>query len=119
MGQHVPILHVQMDGTGFPMVRAETEGQIGSGDGQFAHTRESKLSCLFTQASDDREGCPLRDEDSTTYVETIETAEELGRRLYAEAWYRGWSRAEKKVVIGDGADWIWKINCISPVPFRS
>jgi hypothetical protein len=27
--------------------------------------------------------------------------------LYAEAWRRGWGRAEKKVVVGDGAEWIW------------
>ena len=26
-----------------------------------------------------------------------------------EAWKRGWSRAEKKVVIGDGAEWIWNL----------
>ena len=44
--------------------------------------------------------------DSTTYVGAIETAEEFGRRLYLEAWNRGWSRAVKKVVIGDGAEWI-------------
>ena len=26
-----------------------------------------------------------------------------------EAWKRGWSRAEKKVVMGDGAEWIWNL----------
>ena len=26
-----------------------------------------------------------------------------------EAWKRGWSQAEKKVVMGDGADWIWNL----------
>ncbi len=39
----------------------------------------------------------------------IETAEEFGKRLYLEAWKRGWSRAEKKVVMGDGAEWIWNL----------
>jgi hypothetical protein len=39
----------------------------------------------------------------------IEIAEEFGRRIYAEAWGRGWSRALKKVVIGDGAEWIWNL----------
>ena len=39
----------------------------------------------------------------------IETAEEFGKRLYWEAWKRGWSRAEKKVVMGDGAEWIWNL----------
>ena len=33
----------------------------------------------------------------------------FGRRLYAEAQHRGWSRAKTKVVIGDGALWIWNI----------
>src|SRR5437660_12912854 len=33
--------------------------------------------------------------------------EEFGRRLYAEAWRRGWARADKKVVLGDGSEWIW------------
>jgi len=26
-----------------------------------------------------------------------------------EAWKRGWSRAENKVVMGDGAEWIWNL----------
>ena len=46
---------------------------------------------------------------STTYTGAIETAEEFGKRLYLEAWKRGWSRAEKKVVVGDGAEWIWNL----------
>jgi hypothetical protein len=52
---------------------------------------------------------PVRDEASTTYTGVIETAEEFGRRVYTEAWDRGWSRADKKVVLGDGAVWIWNI----------
>jgi len=61
---------------------------------------------VFTQTGWDEEGLPIRDPDSTTYVAAIETAEEFGRRLYLEAWNRGWSRAAKKIVIGDGAEWI-------------
>src|SRR5205814_10686328 len=57
----------------------------------------------------DRDGRPVREEGSTTYVGAIETAEEFGLRLYTEAGHRGWGRAEKKVVIGDGAEWIWNI----------
>src|SRR5207245_5922629 len=49
----------------------------------------------------------VRTEDSTTYTGTIETAEESSRRLYTEAQQRGWDRAQKKVVMGDGAEWIW------------
>jgi hypothetical protein len=62
---------------------------------------------VFTQAKIDQEGYPVHDEASTSYVGGIETAEAFGRRLYAEAWRRGWARAEKKVVLGDGAEWIW------------
>src|SRR5713101_4195971 len=42
-------------------------------------------------------------------VGAIETADEFGKRIYLEAWKRGWSRAQKKVVIGDGAEWIWNL----------
>ncbi|PYT96257.1 MAG: hypothetical protein DMG38_24440 [Acidobacteria bacterium] len=73
-------------------------------DGQLAHTREAKLGCVFTQTTVDEEGYPLRGKASTSYVGAIENCEEFGRRLYAEAWRRGWARAEKKVVLGDGAE---------------
>ena len=104
--QPIPILYVQMDGTGVPVVKKETQGRKGKADGQPAHTREAKLGCVFTQTTWDQEGFAIRDPDSTTYAGAIETAEEFGRRLYLEAWNRGWSRAAKKVVIGDGAEWI-------------
>ena len=107
LGPRIPILYVEMDGTGVPVVRKETEGRAGKQDGQPAHTREAKIGCVFTQTTVNEEGYPIRDEDSTTYVGAIESAEEFGRRLYAEAWRRGWSRAKKRVVLGDGAEWIW------------
>ena len=109
IGKPIPILYVQMDGTGVPVVKKETEGRKGKNDGQPAHTREVKLGCVFTQTSWDEEGYPIRDPDSTTYTGAIETAEEFGKRLYLEAWNRGWSRAATKVVIGDGAEWIWNL----------
>ncbi len=104
-----PVFYIEMDGTGVPVVKAETDGRAGKVEGQPAHTREVKLGCVFTQTTPDKEGRPVRDEDSTTYVAAIETAEEFGLRLYTEAWRRGWSRAKKKVVIGDGAVWIWNL----------
>jgi hypothetical protein len=88
-------------------VRKECEGRAGKRDGQPAHTREAKLGCVFTQTTVDDEGYPVRDEASTTYVGAIESCEEFGRRLYTEAWRRGWARAGKRVVLGDGAEWIW------------
>lgn len=109
LGEPVPILYVQMDGTGVPVVKKETEGRRGKTDGQPAHTREVKLGCVFTQTGWDKEGYAIRDPDSTTYTGAIETAEEFGKRIYLEAWNRGWSRAAKKVVMGDGAEWIWNL----------
>jgi hypothetical protein len=109
IGEPVEILYVQMDGTGVPVVKKETAGRQGKTDGLPAHTREAKLGCVFTQTTWDEEGYPIRDPDSTTYTGAIETAEEFGKRIYLEAWKRGWSRAEKKVVMGDGAEWIWNL----------
>ena len=67
------------------------------------------MGCVFTQTTWDEEGRAIRDQDSTTFVGAIETAEEFGNRLYLEAWNRGWDNAIKKVVIGDGSVWIWNI----------
>ena len=105
----VPMLYIEMDGTQVPMVRSELEGRAGRLEGQPARTREVKLGCVFTQTTTDEQGRPVRDEASTTYTGAIETAEHFGHRLYSEAWHRGWSRANKKVIIGDGAEWIWNI----------
>jgi hypothetical protein len=109
IGKPIPFLYVQMDGTGVPVVKKETEGRKGKTDGQPAHTREVKLGCVFTQTAWDKEGYAIRDPDSTTYTGAIETAEQFGKRICLEAWNRGWSRAEKKVVMGDGAEWIWNL----------
>src|ERR1700736_4268519 len=84
VGEPVPILYVQMDGTGVPVVKKETLGRQGKADGQPAHTREVKLGCVFTQTTWDEEGFALRDPDSTTYTGAIETAEEFGKRIYVE-----------------------------------
>ena len=108
-GAPIPVVYVQMDGTGIPVGKKETVGRPGKRDGQPAHTREVKLGCVFTQTRWDEKGFALRDPDSTTFTRAIETAEEFGKRIYREALQRGWSRARKKVVIGDGAEWIWNL----------
>jgi hypothetical protein len=109
MGKPIPFLYLQLDGTGVPVVKKETVGRAGKTEGQPAHTREAKLGCVFTQTTWDKEGYAIRDPDSTTYVAAIEPAQEFGLRFYLEGCKRGWNRAEKKVVIGDGAEWIWNI----------
>jgi len=109
LSKPIPILYVEMDGTGVPVVKKETAGRQGKTDGQPAHTREVKLGCVFTQATCDKKGFPIRDQDSTTYTGAIETAEEFGKRIYLEAHQRGWEGAAKKVVLADGAEWIWNL----------
>jgi hypothetical protein len=110
LGPGVPKFYIEIDGTQVPVVRSETEGRAGRIEGQQPRTREVKLGCVFTQTKLDERNRPIRDEGSTTYTGAIETAEEFGRRIYAEAWERGWSRAVKKVLLGDGAVWIWNIG---------
>ena len=108
-GPEIPVLYVEMDGTGVPVVPAETAGRAGKQTEQ-ARTREVKLGCVFTQTTLDARGRPVREEGSTTYTGAIETAEAFGRRLYVEAQSRGWNRARKKAVLGDGAPWIWNLT---------
>lgn len=108
-GSDIPVLYIEMDGTGVPVTAAETEGRKGKNGDETAHTREVKLGCVFTQTATDKEVRPVRDESSTTYTGAIEDAEAFGRRMYRQAWDRGWSRAQNKVIIADGAVWIWNI----------
>ena len=108
-GPETPLLYIELDGTGVPVSDADTAGRRGKTSPQ-ARTREVKLGCVFTQTSCDEQSRPVRDEDSTSYTGAIEDAASFGRRIYSEACRRGWSRARKKVVIGDGAAWIWNLS---------
>src|SRR5205823_3085453 len=92
VGEPIPILYIEMDGTGVPVVRKETQDRAGKTPGQPAHTREVKLGCVFTQTQYDDQGYAIRDPQSTTYTGAIESAEQFGKRIFLEAWKRGWSR---------------------------
>jgi hypothetical protein len=105
----IPKMYICMDGTGVPVVKKEIKNRRGKNEDGLAKTREAKLGCVFTQTTLDEKGFPVRDEGSTTYVGYIETAEDFGDRIYAEALSRGLESAEKVCVIGDGAAWIWNI----------
>jgi uncharacterized protein UPF0236 len=105
----VPKMYIAIDGTGVPMVARETEARQGKDPTGKAKTREAKLGCVFTQTTVDDEGWPLRDDDSTTYIGAIESAEEFGPRIFTEAIRRGIRCAEKVIVLGDGAPWIWTL----------
>jgi hypothetical protein len=120
VGQATAVMYVQMDATSVPMVAKETEGRSGKREDGRAHGRDVKLGCVFTQASSDEQGRPVRDADSTTYTGAVEIASELSRRIYTEAHQRGWSRAQTKVVMGDGATGSGTlVRSSSPAPFRS
>lgn len=84
-GTDVPVLYIEMDGTGVPVTTAETEGRKGKNPDEGAHTREVKLGCVFTPTTTNKEGRPMRDHDSSTYAGAVETAEEFGRQMNWEA----------------------------------
>jgi hypothetical protein len=102
----IPVLYVEMDGTGVSMVRSETDGRKGKQPDGTSKTREVKLGCLFTQTTTNENGRPVRDPGSTSFVGAIETSEDFGERIEAEAIRRGLFNADKVVVLGDGAKWI-------------
>lgn len=104
----IPKLYITYDGSGVPVVSRETEGRAGKQNPQ-AKTREAKLGAVFTQTTLDEQGQPVRDENSTSYVGAIETAEAFGMRIYTEARRRGLEHARQVIVLGDGAPWIWNI----------
>lgn len=102
-------LYIAPDGTGVPMRRKETEGRAGKHPDGIARKREVKLGAVFTQATTNETGDPVRDPHSTTYTGKIESVDTFGPRLYAEAVRRGYDQAKRVVVVGDGAPWIWNL----------
>ena len=103
------MLYICADGTGVPMVAAETEGRDGKGEDGTAHTREVKLCCCFTQTSRDEKGRPVRDPRSSSYLVTFAPAAGFGVLMAAEARRRGAGRIRQLVFLGDGAAWIWNL----------
>jgi len=101
VGEPAEILYVSFDGTGVPMRREELQNTKGK-QGE-AKTREVKLGCVFTQTALDKEGRPVREPASTTYLGAIEDSETFGWRIWAESLRRGLRQAGKTAVITDGA----------------
>lgn len=106
--KQVPTMYISYDGTGVPMRKEETQGRKGKQPDGSSITRELKLGCIFTSHVTDEEGNPLRDPDATTYVASFDPAAEFTAMLLGEARLRGLGKAKRKVVLGDGARWIWK-----------
>ncbi len=113
-----PTLYLGMDGTGVPVRKAEVVGRAGKQPDGSAKTREVKLVTVWSAEGRDTDGTPRRDAGSVTYSAAIESAAqkdtEAGPSLFAarvarEATRRGFDRARRRVVLGDGAPWIWNL----------
>jgi hypothetical protein len=118
-GPAAPTMYLGLDGTGVPMRPAELAGRTGKGADGSARTREAKLVTAWTAEGRDEHGIPVRDAGSITHSAAIESAathdvdpvlSAFGRRVEREAVRRGFDRAARRVVIGDGATWIWKLT---------
>ena len=112
VGQVIPTMYVQMDGTGgaHGEQRAAGAGRVKEAtDGQ--HTREVKSSVVSSRQT--HGGCRrlarARRRQHQLYGSDRNGRRDFPARLYTEAQRRGWDRAQKKVVVGDGAEWIWNL----------
>ena len=103
-GRAVPIMYVSADGTGVPMRKEELAGRAGKQADGSAKTRLAYLGCVFTQHHTDEEGHPVRDYESTTYVSSLSSIEELGPCLRQDAIRRGLALALQVVLLIDGAE---------------
>jgi hypothetical protein len=113
-----PTLYLGMDGTGIPMRAAELTGHAGKQPDGAAKTREVKLCTVWSAEGRDAEGVPVRDAGSVSYSAAIESAaardtdatgSAYAQRVEREACRRGFDRAGRQAVLGDGAPWIWNL----------
>jgi hypothetical protein len=97
----------------------ELAGRCGKQSDGSAKTREVKLCCIWSAETRDAEGRPQRDVGSVSYSAAIETAalrdtdpgiSPFARRVLREAHRRGFERARRRIMLGDGAPWIWKLT---------
>ena len=100
------MLSIAADGTGVPVLAAETGGRKGRAEDGKARTREVKLACLLTQTTLDDDGRPVRDPRSSSCLATFEPAARFGQLVDAEARRRGCGHIRQLIVPGDGAAWI-------------
>ena len=111
-------LYLGMDGTGVPVRKEELVDCPGKQPDGSAKTREVKLVTVWSAEGRDEEGTPVRDEGSISYSAAIESAaqkdtdetpSEFAARVEREATRRGFDRAARRAVLGDGAKWIWNL----------
>ncbi len=101
------MLYVEVDGTGVPVRRSETEGRKGKADDGGARTREIKLARLFTVSALDDDGYPVMDPGSSSYVSTFDGKDAPAELVEAEYLRRGSEHFRQVVAIGDDPAWIW------------
>ena len=114
-----PTLYLGMDGTGIPVRKAETAQRQGKQPDGSAKTREVKLAVAWTaERRHPKTGIPMRDPDSISYTAAIETAASrdtdrepspFAQRVCREAERRRFADADRRVILGDGAPWIWAL----------
>ena len=113
-----PTMYLGLDGSGVPVRPTEVEGRRGKQPDGSAKTREVKLATVWTAEGRDKAGRPVRDTGSVSYNAAVESAASrdtdpqpaaFAQRVYREAIRRGFDTAAQRVVIGDGAAWIWRL----------
>ena len=111
-----PTLYLGLDGTGVPMRHSETQGRKGKQPDGSAKTREAKLAVIWSAESRDKHGLPVRDPDSVSCNAAIESIASrdtdsdpspFASRVLRETRRRGFDQVSQRVVLGDGAPWIW------------
>jgi hypothetical protein len=108
--QPVPdMLYGVIDGTGVPMTGRETAGRGGKGEDGRARTREVKLAVFFSQHTLDKDGYPVRDRASSSYIASFEPASVFAGLVKAEGLRRGAGHVRQLTFIADGAAWIWNL----------
>lgn len=107
-----PTLYLGIDGTGIPIRSEELTGRKGKQPDGSSKTREVKLCTVWSAEGRDGKGKPVRDEGSITYSAAIESVADDGpfaQRVIREAIRRGFDMADRQVILGDGAPWIWNL----------
>ena len=99
-----PTMYLGLDGTGVPV--------------RLGQDREVKLVTVWTAQGRDPEGRPIRDPGSVSYSAAVESVvsrdtdpqpSAFAQRVQREARRRGFDTVARRVILGDGASWIWNL----------
>ena len=103
----------------YPCARPKPPQRQGKQPDGSAKTREVKLAVAWTaERRHPKTGIPMRDPDSVSYTAAIETAASrdtdrepspFAQRVCREAERRRFADADRRVILGDGAPWIWAL----------